>query len=412
MPGLPVTSSTQSTRTPKLTVRRCWRRSWSSTVPRSAAARTTSEGLDAEHGANEFLCVAGETAIGAKGTSWQAVRRVIREADPSLTITSGIVSGEGVIYHVRDPREKRRKAKGKEALSPDCDEDGYITVIEDEGVQDKRLLIYEPEFARVLTAVDRRDNTTSSVLRQLWETGDVRTLAKNSHDKATGAHIAIVAHVTPHELRTRLGATEMMNGFANRFCFACSKRSKLLSQGGSVPSSIIVDLAARVAETLEAKRPLLGMAMTTDAQDLWNAEYPRLRTPPDGIDGAAMARAAQHTLRFAVIYALLDERADIHGEHLTAALAFWAFCHRAAELLFRGATGDHDADQVLDALARAAPAGLNRREIYEMLHGNYRRDRVDIALALLLIRDLAFYENEQTAGRPGQRWHTRGGAPS
>jgi hypothetical protein len=55
---------------------------------------------------------------------------------------------------------------------------------------------------------------------------------------------------------------------------------------------------------------------------------------------------------------------------------------------------------------------MNRREIYELLHGNYAKDRVDQALLVLLSRQLAEKTIEQTKGRPGERWHATEGRTS
>jgi hypothetical protein len=54
---------------------------------------------------------------------------------------SGLSSGEGLIWAVRDPIEKKEPIKRKGG----CVE-GYQTVIEDHGVEDKRLQVIEEEF--------------------------------------------------------------------------------------------------------------------------------------------------------------------------------------------------------------------------------------------------------------------------
>ena len=90
-------------------------------------------------------------------------------------------------------------------------------VTTDPGVSDKRLLVIEEEFVRVLASMGRESNTLSAVLRQAWDSGDLRTMTKSSPARSTGAHISIVAHVTCDELRRAMAETEHTNGFANRF---------------------------------------------------------------------------------------------------------------------------------------------------------------------------------------------------
>ena len=50
----------------------------------------------------------------------------------------------------------------------------------DAGVADKRLTILESEFARTLRVMSRESNTLSAIIRQAWDTGDLRALSKNS----------------------------------------------------------------------------------------------------------------------------------------------------------------------------------------------------------------------------------------
>ena len=44
----------------------------------------------------------------------------------------------------------------------------YEEVIEDKGIDDKRLLVTESEFARPLQAIRREGNTLSAVVREAW----------------------------------------------------------------------------------------------------------------------------------------------------------------------------------------------------------------------------------------------------
>ncbi len=114
-------------------------------------------------------------------------------------VASGLASGEGLIWNVRDPikrKEPIREAGKKTGKIID-----YQEVIADEGIDDKRLLVMESEFASVLQVCSRDRNTLSAVMRQAWDTGYLRTMTKNSPARATDAHISIVGHVTRDELR-------------------------------------------------------------------------------------------------------------------------------------------------------------------------------------------------------------------
>jgi hypothetical protein len=167
-----------------------------------------------------FAVLVGATNDGRKGTSLGRVLQVMEEADPDWTqyrVQSGLVSGEGLIHHVRDPVLKLK--------------DGEMVEV-DRGVSDKRLLIDAQEFAAVLAVMEKPGNTLSPVTRDAWGHKVLQTLGKVSPDKATGSHISIIAHITEPELRRKLTRTEMANGYANRFLFTKVRRSKKLPHGG------------------------------------------------------------------------------------------------------------------------------------------------------------------------------------
>src|SRR5262249_37718816 len=149
--------------------------------------------------------------------------------------------GEGLVWQVRDAvvRPERVKEKGQVR---------YQQVEVDPGVQDKRLLVYEPEFASVLRQIERQGNVLSAGLRQAWDTGDLGNLTKNCPARSTGAHVSIIGHVTDQELRRSLTATEAGNGFGNRFLLVCVRRSKALPEGGDVDSAVLDKLRRRLAQ--------------------------------------------------------------------------------------------------------------------------------------------------------------------
>jgi len=72
----------------------------------------------------------------------------------------------------------------------------------------------------------------------------LQNLTKNSPARATGAHISSIGHITADELRRYLTATESANGFGNRQLWICTKRSKLLPEGGTIDPSYGTGFAA------------------------------------------------------------------------------------------------------------------------------------------------------------------------
>jgi hypothetical protein len=353
------------------------------------------------HYPNEFVMLVGKTAKGRKGTSWGRCRRVLETADPPFVrdrILGGLSSGEGLIWACRDPINKRQPVKQRGRIV------SYEEVQEDPGVDDKRLLAFEPEFASVLRRIEGQGNTLSALLRQAWETGDLRTLTKNSPAKTTGAHVALVAHITCEELRRHLSATEQANGFGNRFCFFCVKRSKVLPEGGSLEVTTVEALGRRVADALTFGRTIDEVRRDDDTRAVWAQVYGPLSEGKPGLAGSLLARAEAHVMRFALIFAVLDGSRLVRVEHLLAALALWEFSEQSVRYVFGDSLGDPLADELLRLLRAAGKAGMTRTEMSDYLGRHQSADRVNQALGLLLESKLARLERFQTGGRPSERW--------
>jgi len=188
-----------------------------------------------EHSTNEFCCIVGKSSKSRKGTSWGYARTIMREIDRQWahhSVKSGLSSGEGLIYHVRDAVKEMQRDK----------KTGVIEEVElDHGVADKRLLSVETEFARVFDVMNRQGNTLSTTVRDAWDTGNLNSLVKNSPVAGHGAHISIIGHITLDELKRRMKEAEYFNGFGNRFPWVIAQRSKLLPYGGSFEMSDIED---------------------------------------------------------------------------------------------------------------------------------------------------------------------------
>ena len=175
-------------------------------------------------------------------------------------------------------------------------------MVKDPGVTDKRLLVVEPELAQTLRQMQREGNTLSPVLRQAWDTGNLKTLTKNDPVVATDAHISVVGHITSDELGKLLSDCDTANGFANRFLWVLVKRSKLLPDGGQE-----IDLTPLRGRLQKAIGSVSGcMTRSPEAQQLWHELYPVLTAERPGRFGMATSRAEAQTLRLSMIYAVLD----------------------------------------------------------------------------------------------------------
>jgi hypothetical protein len=373
------------------------------------------------HHTNLFCVIVGATSRGRKGMSFDDASYTVDMADPTWHSVGGLSTGEGLIHHVRDPVLRVAKTRSEKA---EADENGYF--IADEGVEDKRLLAVETEFASVLARMGGQGNTLSEVIRQAWDgRRRLATMPKANPETATGAHVSIIGHITPTELERALTTTEAANGFANRFLWIVSARSKKLPFGGDLDSVDWGPLLARLEKAIEfaksiesaatfenADEVLLrerGFPFDAAASDLWEQLYSDW---PDeeigGLFAEVISRREPQVRRLAVLYAVLDCADSVRPEHLEAAVAVWQYSEASCYHLFGHSLGDPTADTLLAALKAAGANGLARTQINSGTFGrNKSSEDIVRALGVLERHGLAHSpESGKTGapGRPAERW--------
>ena len=357
------------------------------------------------HFTNLFAVLVAASSKGRKGTAWSHVRNVFTSVDSTWRIVSGLSSGEGLIWHVRDAHyvEKEIRRQGKATGERE-------TVLEDAGIEDKRLFVAEPEFARVLRVGEREGATLSPVLREAWDSGNLASLTRNSPAKATGAHVSLIGHITAEELRRYLTATEAGNGFGNRFLWVCARRSKYLPDGGSPDEGTLAALRSELSRAVAHARTRQELRRDTAASDHWRAVYRDLSDGRPGLLGSMTGRAEAQVMRLACLYALADGAAVIEIGHLDAALALWRYCFDSARFIFGNSLGHSVADDLLVALTAAGAVGLSRAEMSRDVFGRNRSAR-EITQALTLLHELHLARGDvdgSGAGRPVERWYYTG----
>jgi Protein of unknown function (DUF3987) len=348
------------------------------------------------HFANLFTVLVGQTSKSRKGTSAGRVRTIFNIADPGWTherILGGMSSGEGVISAVRDPVYAIRKG---------------VEELVDAGTADKRLLLDEREFFQALAVLRREGSILSRVVRDAWDCVErLATLTKHSPTRATRPFISIIGHITADELRQALDHTSMANGYANRFLFACVKRSKLLPHGGALDEDISSKLGAQTSEALTEARTVERLTMTDAANRHWRDIYPTLSEGLPGLLGAITDRAEAQTIRLALVYALLDQAHQIDVHHIKAALALWNFCVASARHIFGDLVGNPVADTILRGLRAAGTEGLSRTDLVNLFGRNLSANKIDAALVTLLsagkVRRGSVKKVTGT-GRPREMW--------
>jgi hypothetical protein len=348
----------------------------------------------AKHRLNLFAVVVGSTSRGRKGTSWMPVEDLLRHLDPRWAdeqAAGGIQSGEAIIYSIRDARG------------------------EDPGVTDKRLLIKESEFARLLSVSGRSGNTLSAVLRDAWDSPrHLRNKSKTSPDKATDPHVSLIGHITKEDLQALMKTIEHANGFSNRVLWVATRRTKKIARPNYIewdkhfPDTVAKLRAVRGrfrgVEPGEDKK----MRFSREGEEAWETFYQNIDDSQRGSIGAILAREEAQVLRLSMAFGALDSQLTIEPQHLTAARAVWAYCRASAFWAFTNSTGNRLADNILWALQRN-PQGLTRKELMvDVAHRNCSKVELDQALSILKGNGQADvrYEKRGSRGPNTEIWFT------
>jgi hypothetical protein len=78
------------------------------------------------------------------------------------------------------------------------------------------------------------------------------------------------------ELQRHFTTTDMANGFANRFLWACAARSKFLPFGGAVDERALMELAAKTKQIVQSARNIARVEFAPEARSECSRVYPTL----------------------------------------------------------------------------------------------------------------------------------------
>jgi hypothetical protein len=335
-----------------------------------------------------FALVVGDTANARKGTARNRIEHAFRIADEETLDAiraSGLSSGEGLIEHLCD----KQSESGEHVAT------------------EKRALVQDSEFARILAVAGREGNTLSAILRGFWDEGKAQNMTRKNPLKVRGAHVCHTADITLDEFAEKMPGLEIANGLLNRYLIVCSKRSKLLPFGGDLSDADLALVAGKLRDAIDEARTRKRLYMTPEARAIWAMWYGQA-PPLGGLLSAATARRDTQALRLALTYALLDRRDAIDAEHLRAAFAFWDYCFASARHLFGSRLGDPVADRLLRALRDAWPQGLDGRQIDELFSKSLRAGKLDAVRDDLERQNLIYHETEPpgaSGGRPRVPWY-------
>ncbi len=367
---------------------------------------------DAALHARPFLLIVGKSGKARKGTAEHTPLRIFRAADEILRtrlktadrmrIMSGLSTGEGLIFSMRDARE------GDEG------KDG------DPGVSDKRMLVIEPEFASVLAHVRREGNTLSATMRNLWDGRPLEPMSKlslKSGERVMKPHAVILGHITAFEMREESNENDANNGFLNRFIPVFVHRPKLVPLPEPTPEVRIRHLAERMADAIEAAidgdfhaNNKTEIRLGDEAKEFWCEQYPQLSRDREGKGGSLMARAEVYARMLAMIFCLMDGRREIEPCDLRAALAWVDYWRQSVDFIYRMVDEDGEVDpfalQVFEFI-RAEP-GISATKLSAKFNRNKSAKQIKQALETLMGMAPPLIEarkNSNTGGRAAIEYH-------
>ena len=197
----------------------------------TACGRGAHYAIEADrHYPNEFCVLVGPSAKGRKGIVMGPRPPHPHRGRPRLRAGAASPAGSAPA-RASSPRSATRRRRRSDAPA------------------DKRRLVLEQEFAQVLKVLSREGNTLSPIVRQAWDGDALQTMVRNNPLRASAAHIGIVGHITKDELLRYLTATELANGFLNRFLLIAVDRSKLLPFGSALDAEHLAEVRDAVARS-------------------------------------------------------------------------------------------------------------------------------------------------------------------
>ena len=292
---------------------------------------------EARHYCRLFCVLAGTSSRDRKGSSLAPILTIFKEIVqefPEVWTSGPLSSGEGLLWRIRDASEE-------------VDKEGMPI---DPGIEDKRLIVLDGEFAAALRAMKRETNTLSAILRNAWDDGNISPLTKTKPVKVTNGHVCFVTHVTTTELHACLSESDAVNGFSNRILWICTRRQ------GSIPFPERLSKASRgeietiLSKALLTARETREMTLSPEAKSLFADAYPILTQERPGLYGSATSRAEAQTLRLSMILAILEGSPVIRREDMVQALHCWRYAEESAKFIFGDREPDQRANKILDYL--------------------------------------------------------------
>ena len=376
---------------------------------------------------NEFVLMVGPTGLG-KGASGHGPKRIFRQVEQfmELDFQLQLKAGKGCgLTKYPNLNEHYGGLSSGEGIALALN-DGIKSDLKSQPVTDKRLLVFEPEFANVMSVCQRVGNTLSTVLRNAFDGMDIKPLTKRDRINVTNPYICLSANITDNELKNHEQSAMMSsNGMLNRFLIIWQQPVRSVPFPKRIPDDKADHLAKRLAQCVlfardhnhethykkmpQASRPII---MSRKASDFWTQHYNALINRPDCSQVMALTRRHRlHALIISSLLAILDRRLEIQQPDIACALSWCEYSQRSVVYTFNSIKEQYSAmnarslaKEVLKAIMAQSEKGKEcaASDLYKWFHGKIKRSDLSVALEYLLNHIPPLIEQDSVVSGPGR----------
>ena len=321
---------------------------------------------DEQRRLNDFVLMVGPSGLG-KGASNHGPRRIFNRVEEFLAMDldrqfqAGKSNGIKQYSPLRIHNGGLSSGEGL-AAALDNGEGAGKTI----SVTDKRILVFEPEFANSMNMAQRSGNILMMILRNAYDGVTIEPLTKRDRVKVSDPYVCLIAHITARELASHdQFQTLANNGMLNRFLILWQQPVREVAFPDPVDQDVVDRVANLLAERiLYARRDnhethwkkirshSSAMVLSRDAIALWDAEYGKLLNRADcEVVRVLTRRHRLHAMILASLFAFMDLRCDIRSTDIESALAWCEYSRQSVVFIFNTLGDQRKAGQIY-ALSR------------------------------------------------------------
>lgn len=373
---------------------------------------------------NEFALLVGPTGLG-KGVSGHGPRRLFHRAEQCLELDlhNQFQAGrsEGIADYPWLQSHMGGLSSGEGLASALDDGDGDKS----EPVNDKRMLVFEPEFSTVLAQAQRSGNTLSMVLRNGFDGVDIKPLTKRDKVRVSDPYLCLIGNITAREL-TCHDQTALMaaNGMLNRFLILWQHPVRNVPFPEPMAGSLIDRFGQLLADRVlfarngshethwkKVRQQCRRLSLDDDAQTYWQHHYAALVNRADCDQVTTLTRRHRlHALLIASLLALLDNRLVLGQGDIQSGLAWCEYSRQSVIYIFNSLAAQFEAShthrlsrKVLLAIRQLSKDREQCRttDIHLWFHNKLTRDHLQPALERLLTHVPPLIRQHRLSGRRG-----------